>query len=108
MTVIEISPLSNGAHRNQTGGLSTVPEGWALLPPEVGTPETLENFPFGDITTETVDGVAVVTSWTPGTIPEPEPEPEPTPTLDERVTTLETSSTEMSEALDLILSGVTE
>ena len=30
------------------------------------------------------------------------------PTLDDRVTSLETDSTEMKEALDMILSGVTE
>lgn len=32
----------------------------------------------------------------------------PNPTLDERVTTLEESNAEMTEALDMILSGVTE
>lgn len=38
----------------------------------------------------------------------PEPEPDLQPTLDERVQTLEDTSAEMSEALDLLLSGVTE
>ncbi len=39
----------------------------------------------------------------------PVPEPvEPMPTIDERVTALEDSNAEMSEALDMILSGVTE
>lgn len=37
-----------------------------------------------------------------------EPEPEPQATLDDRVATLETNSAEMAEALDMILSGVTE
>lgn len=37
-----------------------------------------------------------------------QPETEPTPTLDERVTTLEGSTEELHEALDMILSGVTE
>ena len=36
------------------------------------------------------------------------PETEATPTLENRVETLETDSTEMKEALELILSGVTE
>lgn len=37
------------------------------------------------------------------------PDPaDPSPTLDERVTTLETSNAELAEALDLLLSGVTE
>lgn len=44
----------------------------------------------------------------------PDPEPEPTPTLDERVTALETEKAnqadvdELHEALDMILTGVTE
>ena len=41
--------------------------------------------------------------------PEPEPEPvEPIPTIEERVTTLEESNAEMTEALEMILMGVTE
>lgn len=40
--------------------------------------------------------------------PEPVPEAEPTPTIEERVTTLEERNAEMTEALDMILSGVTE
>jgi len=41
--------------------------------------------------------------------PLPVPEPEnPTPTLEDRVGTLETDSTEMKEALEMILNGVTE
>lgn len=108
MTIIKIEPFENGAHANQTGGISTVPDGWAILPGTVGTPDTLEAFPFGEITVETVDGVAVVTSWTPRAMPAPDPAPVPEPTLEERVATLEESSTEMSEALELILSGVTE
>lgn len=42
------------------------------------------------------------------------PEPDPTPTMEQRITTLETSKAnqtdvdELTEALDLILSGVTE
>lgn len=104
MRIIEITSLDNGAHRNQNGCVSVLPDGWAIIPDGM----ELENFPFGNVTVEEINGVMTVTSWTPGTLPEPEPEPEPTPTLDERVTTLETSSAEMSEALDMILSGVTE
>ena len=68
---IEIAALENGAHRNQTGGLPTPPDGWALIPPGM----ECENFPFGEVTAEEVNGVMTVTSWTPGVIPEPE-EPE--------------------------------
>ena len=79
MRIIEIAALENGAHRNQTmdaplailDGCSIVPDGWALIPDGMET----ENFPFGTLEAEEVDGVMTVTSWTPGTIPEPEPAP---------------------------------
>ena len=35
MTIIEIIALNNGAHRNQTGNISVVPDGWAVLPEEM-------------------------------------------------------------------------
>ena len=76
MTIIEITALSNGAHRNQTGTFSAVPDGWAVIPDGM----TLENFPFGEVEAEEINGVMTVTKWTAGTIPEPEPEPEPGPT----------------------------
>lgn len=71
MRIIEIKPLPNGAHRNQTGKFSVIPTGWAVIPEDVPTPET---FPFVDLT---VEGNTVVT-MTAGVVPEPEPEPEPT------------------------------
>lgn len=88
MTIIEISALENGAHRNQTGNMCTIPDGWAVIPDGMET----ENFPFGDVTVEEINGVMTVTSWTPGEIPEPEPEPEPEPTTDERINNLETEN----------------
>lgn len=76
MTIIEIQALSNGAHRNQTGTSITPPDGWAILPPDLDTP----NFPFGDITVD--DSTPPhVTSWTAGEMPPPEPEPEPEKTV---------------------------
>lgn len=73
MTIIEITPLSNGAHRNQTvSGHITPPNGWAVIP----TGMELPNFPFGTITVDD-STPPVVTSWTAGELPEPEPEPEP-------------------------------
>lgn len=72
MRIIEIITLPNGGHRNVTGDFTTIPEGWAVVPENMETP----NFPFGDIETKEVDGVVTVTKWTPGTIPEPTPEPE--------------------------------
>lgn len=79
MTIIEIAALENGAHRNQSGNMQTVPDGWAVIPESMET----KNFPFGNVTAEEIDGIMTVTSWTPGEIPEPEPEPEPEPTTDE-------------------------
>lgn len=76
MRIVQIEKLENGAHCNQTiDTLSIVPKGWALIPEDMIT----ENFPFGDITVEEIDGVPTVTSWVPGEIPEiPNPEKEPT------------------------------
>lgn len=68
MMMIEIKPLSNGAHRNQTAH-KAVPDGWAVIPEGM----ELENFPFGTVTAEN----GVVTGWVPGVMP-PAVEPEPT------------------------------
>lgn len=114
MTIIEISALDNGAHRNQTTP-SPIPilDGWAVIPDGMET----ENFPFGEVTAEEINGAMTVTSWTPGIIPEtgpvPEPPEPPAPTLDERVTALETEKAsqadvdELNEALNMILTGYT-
>lgn len=107
MRAIEIAALSNGAHRNQTG-LSVLPDGWAVIPDDM----VCENFPFGEVTAEEIDGVMTVTGWTPGTMPEPEPAPEPkpeTPTdLEARVAALEADAAQASldrAALTLLLTG---
>lgn len=77
MRIIKIEKTESGAHCNQTiNYLSKIPEGWALIPEEMVT----ENFPFGEVTVEEIDGVMTVTSWTQGEIPEPTPEPMPEPT----------------------------
>ena len=79
MRIIEIMPLSNGAHRNQTvSGAVTVPDGWAVIPEGMEIPET---FPFVDLV---VEGNKVV-SMTEGVVPDPEPEPEPEPTETEQL-----------------------
>lgn len=75
MRIIEIASLDNGAHRNQTVTFCDVPNGWAVIPDDMETP----NFPFGKVTVDDTKIPPVVTGWTAGTIPEPEPEPEPTP-----------------------------
>ena len=82
MKIVEIAPLSNGAHRNdRRDSFKTIPEGWAVVPEGMEIPGT---FPFVNIEAE--DGV--VTSMTAGVVPEPEPEPEPEPTDTEVLNTL--------------------
>ena len=107
MRAIEIAALSNGAHRNQTG-LDVLPDGWARIPDEM----VCENFPFGEVTAEEIDGVMTVTGWTPGTLPEPEPVPEPvpepSPALEARVAALEADAAQAAldrAALTLLLTG---
>lgn len=88
MTIIEIAPLENGAHRNQSGDKVTVPEGWAILPADMDTP----HFPFGSITVD--DSTPPhVTGWTAGEVLEPEPEPEPEPSIEDRIQSLEAENT---------------
>ena len=76
MLIIEIAALSNGAYRNQSGSLSRIPDGWAVVPDGIEVPDT---FPFVDIE---VEGNKVI-SMTTGVVPEPEPVPEPDPTTEE-------------------------
>ena len=78
MIIIEIMPLSNGAHRNQTTTSTTIPTGWAEIPGDVAIPET---FPFVDIQ---VEGNKVV-SMTAVVVSDPEPQPEPEPTETEQL-----------------------
>ena len=89
MKIIKITPFENGAHDNQTAiGSMIVPDGWAILPDGMETP----NFPFGDITVDN-HTPPVVTSWTPLPIPEPDPEPTPSsPTTEDRVAALESEN----------------
>lgn len=90
MRIIKIVALDNGGHLNQTSNdIIPIPDGWALIPDDVKTP----NFPYGDITVKDIYGTMTVTSWTPRPIPEPEPVPEPEPSA--------------NELLDILL-GVTE
>lgn len=51
MKIIEIQALTNGAHRNQGGDFSTIPNGWAVIPDYIVIPDT---FPFVDIEVEEI------------------------------------------------------
>lgn len=73
MRIIEITQLENGAHKNYEIFSTNVPDGCAVIPDDLETP----NFPFGTVEVEEVDGVMTVTAWTAGEIPEPEPPAEP-------------------------------
>lgn len=85
MKIVKIEKYTNGAHDNITADyLESVPKGWAVIPDKM----VCENFPFGEVTAESVNGVMTVTSWTPGTIPEPAPIPEREPTSDELINIL--------------------
>lgn len=64
MNIIEITALENGAHRNQNGA-AVPPAGWAVVPEGM----TLENFPFGTVMAEEVDGIMTVTGWVAGELP---------------------------------------
>lgn len=75
MRIIEIQPLENGAHRNQTTTSTAIPTGWAEIPADVSIPET---FPFVDVVTSGGKIVSLRAREVPA--PEPEPEPEPTET----------------------------
>lgn len=100
MIIIKIARLQNGGHENQfINQPITVPEGWAVVPEDVGTMETLENFPFGEITVEDVDGVPTVTSWSPLPLPAPPEQQEPPVSLEERVDVLETNTAAISAAV---------
>lgn len=76
MTIIELAALDNGAHRNQSGGSITPPDGWAVIPAGMAIPAT---FPFVEMAAR--DGI--VTKLTAGTVPDPEPEPVAEPTEEE-------------------------
>ena len=72
MKIIEITALPNGSHRNQSGNIQIVPDGWAVIPDNM----KLENFPFGEVIAEEIDGKMTVTNWVAGVVPEEEPFPE--------------------------------
>lgn len=80
MRIVEVQALSNGAHRNQSGTFSTIPQGWAVIPDDM----ILENFPFGEILTEENDGVLMASKWIAGEMPIVE-EPEKPITETERL-----------------------
>lgn len=93
MIIIELAPLKNGAHRNQTtSGLLPVPNGWAVIPKKMALPET---FPFVGVEAQ----AGIVTALTPGTVPKPESES--IPTMDERMEKLENENSKLKSQLQM-------
>lgn len=93
MTIIKISLNENGSHDNQTMFDETpetfpIPEGYAILPDSVGAPDSLENFPFGEVTWENVDSIPTITSWSPLPFPK-EDVNQSMPTPEERLEAVE-------------------
>lgn len=78
MTIVEIMAYGNNGHRNQTGNFKVVPDGWAVVPEGLDTP----NFPFGNIVVSEIDGVWTVTEWTACPCPEPEETPKTVNSID--------------------------
>lgn len=119
---IKIGKNPDGSHAYQLGG--NLEDGWAAVPDGMELPET---FPYVEIETELVTHPAVMAKDSEGNdivlIPEvtqmevttmlegeeiPLPEEPEAQTLESRVETLEADSADTKEALEMILSGVTE
>ena len=121
MHIICLTPLAPGVYNDHKADhITAPPEGWAYIPEDFHLPSTFPR--LGSIEAEELtytrevasfdeDGNSVtepqtytmmtVTAMTEGTLPESAPEPEAQPTTEQRVTELE-------EAMELLLSGVTE
>ena len=89
MTIIEIFPLHNGAHRNQSG-VDFCPDGWAVVPDNL-LAEWERCAPFANITSFN----GTVTGITPIQPPDPEPEPVED-TVEQRVSDLEDAIIELA------------
>ena len=91
MKLIEIKALSNGGHRNQeTTSEIEIPIGWARIPDEMEIPET---FPFVNIEVEN----GVVTSMTPGVVPEVEE-----PSVEDDVITLKLTKEQYDKLMSIL------
>lgn len=96
MKIIKIEANENGSHNNQESNaiLPVIPDGWAVIPDDMSIPDS---WPFVGIEAEKIsvnpeespvsegeeDMLWVVTSMTPGIVPEPGPMPEQEPTAEE-------------------------
>lgn len=67
--IIKIEPNNDGGHDNQSFVPLIIPDGWAVIPEGM----VLENFPFGTVTADNINGVMTVVNWIPGEIYEHKP-----------------------------------
>ena len=95
MKIIEIKVLDNGAHRNQNGTFSSVPEGWAVIPETMEIPFT---FPFVNIVVD--NGVVTEMTANEEACAEAMKQAE-----EEKEETIEASTHDMAQA---IMEGVNE
>lgn len=84
MNIIEIKPLENGGHRNQSGNFNTIPDEWAVVPDDMEIP----NFPFGEVAVEEINKIMTVTKWIPGIVPEALSESAVEPTAEDDIDTM--------------------
>ncbi len=124
MHIINLTPCEPGVYCDPyKSNITAPPEGWAYIPDDFPLPSTFPR--LGSLEAEEITytnqseagaeyefTMMTVTSMTEGTLPEPQPEPE-MPTTEERIKALEnnkadqTTVDELSEALELLLSGDT-
>lgn len=69
MRIVKLEAFDNGSHDNLICDNVPIPDGWAVIPDELETP----NFPFGEIVAERINDVMTVTEWAAGEIPVPTP-----------------------------------
>ena len=127
MHIICLTPLEEGVYNDCAAEHITMPpEGWAYIPedmplpstfPRLGSLEAEELTYTRSVEVQTENGTATethaykmmtVTSMTVGRMPELTPDAEPTKTTEQRLADVESDVGELSEALNMILSGVTE
>lgn len=94
MLIIELNPLKNGAHRNQTwDAFVDVPEGWAEVPEELEA-EAFGYLPFIRLTVENGSITGVEQGEIPALPIAPEPEPA------DPITQLQLSMAELAETME--------
>lgn len=94
MLMLEIVALENGAHDNQTYH-GFLPDGWAVVPDDM----ECENFPFGEVVAEDIDGVMTVTNWKPSEMPKAEENENAEPTQLDRIEAQVTYTAMMTDTL---------